>query len=63
MRSWLSALNYGREVQEGERHTTSSLYSLSNKMGNSLLAVKGITHKYIVVVGGSIVINKFLEKR
>lgn len=26
-----------------------SLYSLSNKMGNSLLAVKDINHKYIVV--------------
>ena len=26
-----------------------SLYSLSNKMGNSLLAVGGINHKYIVV--------------
>ena len=26
-----------------------SLYSLSNKMDNSLLAVRGINHKYIVV--------------
>ncbi|MGO5549647.1 hypothetical protein ACTQW9_10280, partial [Lachnospiraceae bacterium LCP19S3_B12] len=26
-----------------------SLYSLSNKMDNSLLAVRDITHKYIVV--------------
>ncbi len=26
-----------------------TLYSLSNKMDNSLLAVKDITHKYIVV--------------
>ncbi|MDD7740569.1 MAG: hypothetical protein PUJ62_11015, partial [Lachnospiraceae bacterium] len=28
-----------------------SLYSLSNKMGNSLLAVRDINHKYIVVEG------------
>ena len=27
-----------------------SLYSLSNKMDNSLLAVRDINHKYIVVV-------------
>ena len=28
-----------------------SLYSLSNKMGNSLLVVRDINHKYIVVEG------------
>ena len=30
-----------------------SLYSLSNKMGNSLLAVRDINHKYIVVERGT----------
>ena len=45
-------LFYGREVQGGIRYTDCSLHSnsLSNKMGNSLLAVRDINHKYIVVV-------------
>ena len=43
----------GREVQGGIRYTDCSLHSnsLSNKMGNSLLAVREINHKYIVVGG------------
>ena len=42
---------YGREVQERKRYTDCSYHSnsLSNKMGNSLLAVRDINHKYIVV--------------
>ena len=45
-------LVYGREVQGGFRYPIApSLYSLSNKMDNSLLVVRGINHKYIVVAG------------
>ena len=33
------------------RGVAPSLYSLSNKMDNSLLAVRDINHKYIVVEG------------
>ena len=42
---------YGREVQERKRYTDCSYHSnsLSNKMDNSLLAVRDINHKYIVV--------------
>ena len=45
------SLSYGREVQERKRYTDCSYHSnsLSNKMGNSLLAVRDINHKYIVV--------------
>ena len=35
-----------------------SLYSLSNKMGNSLLAVRDINHIYIVVEGRKYYANK-----
>ena len=47
----VSRLVYGRNVQGGIRYTDCSYHSnsLSNKMGNSLLAVRGINHKYIVV--------------
>ncbi len=41
---------YGREVKKGaDIPIAPSLYSLSNKMDNSLLDVRDITHKYIVV--------------
>jgi hypothetical protein len=33
-----------------------SLYSLSNKMDNSLLAVRDINHKYIVVEKGGAIL-------
>ncbi len=48
------SLNYGREVQEERRYTNCYLHSnsLSNKMDNSLLAVRDINHKYIVVERG-----------
>ena len=48
------SLSYGREVQERKRYTDCSYHSnsLSNKMDNSLLAVRDINHKYIVVEGG-----------
>ena len=42
-------LVHGRRVQENDRYTIApSLYSLSNKMDNSLLAVRDINSKYIV---------------
>ena len=46
-------LSYGREVQGGFRYTDCSYHSnsLSNKMDNSLLAVRDINHKSIVVGG------------
>ena len=49
----VSRLIYGRKVQGGIRYTDCSHHSnsLSNKMGNSLLAVRAINHKYIVVGG------------
>ena len=49
----VSRLVDGRKVQRGARYTDCSYHSnsLSNKMGNSLLAVRGINHKYIVVEG------------
>ena len=41
----------GRKVQEKSRHTYCSIHSnsLSNKMDNSLLVVRDINHKSIVV--------------
>ena len=49
----VSRLKNGREAQGGFRYTDCSYHSnsLSNKMGNSLLDVRGINHKYIVVGG------------
>ena len=40
-----------------------SLYSLSNKMGNSLLAVRDINHKYIVVERGKTMVIKNIHKQ
>ncbi|MEF2784123.1 MAG: hypothetical protein U0N20_13620, partial [Clostridium sp.] len=41
-----------------------SLYSLSNKMDNSLLAVRDINHKYIVVEGKEVcIMKKQLKKK
>lgn len=47
----VSRLIYGRKVQGGICYTDCSYHfnSLSNKVGNSLLAVRNINHKYIVV--------------
>ena len=47
-------LLYGRLVLGGGGQTYCHTHSnsLSNKMDNSLLDVRGINHKYIVVVGG-----------
>ena len=44
-------LVYGRRVQEKERYTDCFLYSnsFSNEMGNSLLDVREINRKFIVV--------------
>ncbi len=50
MRSWLSVLITDAESKKGsDIPIAPSLYSLSNKMDNSLLAVRDINHKYIVV--------------
>ena len=50
MRSWLSVYLTDAGSKEGtDIPIAPSLYNLSNKMGNSLLAVRKINHKYIVV--------------
>ena len=50
MRSWLSVLIAdARSKKRDDILIAPSLYSLSNKMDNSLLAVRDINHKYIVV--------------
>lgn len=51
MRSWLSVCFYGRKVQERKPiyRLLHHYNSLSNKMDKSLLAVRNINHKYIVV--------------
>ena len=50
MRSWLSVLFTDAESKKrNDIPIALSLYSLSNKMDNSLLAVRDINHKYIVV--------------
>ena len=52
MRSWLTDLFTGAKPKEiSVIPIAPSLYSLSNKMDNSLLAVRDINHKYIVVGG------------
>jgi hypothetical protein len=52
MRSWLSVLITDAKSKEiSDIPIAPSLYSLSNKMDNSLLAVRDINHKYIVVGG------------
>ena len=52
MRSWLSVLITDAESKKVfDIPIAPSLYSLSNKMDNSLLAVRDINHKYIVVDG------------
>ena len=57
MRSWLSVLITDAESKKVfDIPIAPSLYSLSNKMDNSLLAVRDINHKYIVVEGN----RKFL---
>ena len=53
MRSWLSVLIAdARSKKRDDIPIAPSLYSLSNKMDNSLLAVRDINHKYIVVERG-----------
>ena len=50
MRSWLSVLITDAESKKVfDIPIAPSLYSLSNKMDNSLLVVRDINHKYIVV--------------
>ncbi len=51
MRSWLSVLVTDAKSKKVRRYTDCSIHynSLSNKMDNSLLAVRDINHKYIVV--------------
>ena len=58
MRSWLSVLITDAESKKVfDIPIAPSLYSLSNKMDNSLLAVRDINHKYIVVEGISNLID------
>jgi len=53
MRSWLSVLIAdAMSKKRDDIPIAPSLYSLSNKMDNSLLAVRDINHKYIVVERG-----------
>ena len=50
MRSWLSVCFTDAKSKKGsDIPIAPSLYNLSNKMDNSLLAVRDINHKYIVV--------------
>lgn len=53
MRSWLADCFTDAKSKKENRYTDCSYHSnsLSNKMGNSLLAVREINHKYIVVGG------------
>ena len=56
MRSWLSVLIAdAMSKKRDDIPIAPSLYSLSNKMDNSLLAVRDINHKYIVVEKGLLV--------
>mgnify|MGYP003502245532 CR=1 FL=1 len=60
MRSWLSVFCADAKSKKGDDIPIApSLYSLSNKMDNSLLVVRGINHKYIVV--GGFKVNTGLE--
>ena len=53
MRSWLSVLFTDAKSKKGDDIPIAlSLYSLGNKMDNSLLVVRDINHKYIVVEKG-----------
>ena len=50
MRNWLSVLiTDAKAKKESDIPIAPSLYSLSNEMDKSLLAVRDINHKYIVV--------------
>ena len=50
MRNWLSVLiTDAKSKKESDIPIAPSLYSLSNEMDKSLLAVRDINHKYIVV--------------
>ena len=52
MRNWLSVLiTDAKSKKESDIPIAPSLYSLSNEMDKSLLAVRDINHKYIVVDG------------
>ena len=57
MRSWLSVLIAdAMSKKRDDIPIAPSLYSLSNKMDNSLLAVRDINHKYIVVEKGGAIL-------
>ena len=58
MRSWLSVLITDAKSRKGnDIPIAPSLYSLSNKLDNSLLAVRDINHKYIVVGKENLFLN------
>ena len=62
MRSWLSVLITDAESKKVfDIPIAPSLYSLSNKMDNSLLAVRDINHKYIVVEKGRWYMQELLD--
>ena len=42
----------GNSPKRGETYCSIHSNSLSNKMDNSLLDVRDINHKYIIIVGG-----------
>ena len=57
MRSWLSVLFTDAKSKKGDDIPIAlSLYSLGNKMDNSLLVVRDINHKYIVVEKGGAIL-------
>jgi hypothetical protein len=61
MRSWLSVLITDAESKKVfDIPIAPSLYSLSNKMDNSLLAVRDINHKYIVVESVSALLRNYV---
>ena len=63
MRSWLSVLFTDAKSKKGDDIPIAlSLYSLGNKMDNSLLAVRDINHKYIVVDSMKSLILNFLYR-
>ncbi len=65
MRSWLSVLITDAESKKVfDIPIAPSLYSLSNKMDNSLLAVRDINHKYIVVESiKEITLNPYIKEQ
>ena len=63
MRNWLSVLiTDAKSKKESDIPIAPSLYSLSNEMDKSLLAVRDINHKYIVVERKLIIMSSWAER-